>query len=390
MAVLPMFHVYGLTLCLTTPVFTAGSVVLMTRFNPRDMLDLLRRTPPHRLPDRAGDLQCHQRSAGKRAADQWRSAIDHRRAAIVHQRGGSLASADCGAIRATDRAKVIEGYGLTEASPVTHACLPDLVRAGSIGLPLPDTHVRVVDFDDPMREMPIGEPGELLINGPQVMTGYYANPEQTSKVLVKDAAGKTWLRTGDIVRMDSDGFFYVLDRKKDMIIRSGMKVYPGSGRACAEPTCGCQRGGGDRAAGCGAYGTARGGDRAQPAKEEQKRIAEELRALCREHLAPYEVPVRFEFMDQLPRSAIGKLLRRELRESSMPGESIEVPSVEEAEETIPDRPSRMSVSKTLGHEAAAGHDSEWRSGNGHDARLNGAARRASPPAKRGGPERVVA
>jgi len=170
------------------------------------------------------------------------------------------------------------------------------------------------------------------------------------------------------VRMDSDGFFYVLDRKKDMIIRSGMKVYPGrvehvlSQHADVKDVAVIGRPDAVHTELPVAVIAPK------PAKEQQKKFAEELRALCREHLAPYEVPVRFEFMDQLPRSAIGKLLRRELRESSSPGESIEVASVEEAEEAIPDRPSRMSMTKTPGHDGAAGHDSEWRSGNGHDTR----------------------
>lgn len=368
LAVLPMFHVYGLTLCLTTPVFNAGSIVLMTRFNARDMLDLLRKQHPTACPivpaicNAISDLlEKEQPINGDK-----QSIIEGLRLCISG--AAPLPRSTAERFERLTGAKVIEGYGLSEASPVTHACLPDLVRAGSIGLPLPDTHVRVVDFDDPMREMPIGEPGELLINGPQVMAGYYANPEQTSKVIIRDAAGKTWLRTGDIVRMDSDGFFYVLDRKKDMIIRSGMKVYPGRvehvlsqhadvkevaviGRADAVHT--------ELPVAVIAP---------QPPKEQQKKISDELRALCREHLAPYEVPVRFEFMEQLPRSAIGKLLRRELRESKNPGEPIEVPSVEEAEETIPDRPSRMSATKTPGHNGAAGHDSQWRSENGHDIR----------------------
>ena len=209
---------------------------------------------------------------------------------------------------------MIEGYGLTEASPVTHANVPGHFRPGSIGLPMPDTRVRIADLDDPTIDVPAGQPGEMLLSGPQIMTGYFANPEQTAKVLVKDAAGVIWLRTGDVCRMDADGFFYVLDRKKDMIIRSGLKVYPIKvervlrmhknvvdvavvGRvdphhnekvvAIITPT---------------------------PSGDREALLVEELRHLCREHLAAYEVPQSFEFMDQLPRSALGKLLKRELRE----------------------------------------------------------------------------
>ena len=123
-------------------------------------------------------------------------------------------------------AQVVEGYGLTEASPVTHVNPPAKPRVGSIGLPLPDTRVRVVDLDTGLRDVGPGEPGEMLISGPQVMNGYFANPEQTDLALHRDGQGHVWLRTGDVVRYDEDGYFYVLDRRKDMIIRSGMKVYP--------------------------------------------------------------------------------------------------------------------------------------------------------------------
>ncbi len=145
------------------------------------------------------------------------------------------------------------------------------------------------------------------------MTGYFANPEQTRKVLFTDAAGETWLRTGDIARMDADGFFYILDRKKDMIIRSGLKIYPGRVEHVLRMH--------QKVKDVAVVGRA---DPHQtevvvavivpaPPIDEQKQLADELRALCREHLAPYEVPQKFEFMAQLPRSALGKLLKRELR-----------------------------------------------------------------------------
>jgi len=215
-------------------------------------------------------------------------------------------------------AVVIEGYGLTEAAPVTHACLPNLVRAGSIGLPLPDTRVRIADLTDVKRDAPAGEPGELLICGPQVMAGYFANPEQSQNALITDHKGDVWLRTGDVVRTDADGWFYVLDRKKDMIIRSGMKIYPGRVEHVLR-----------RHAAVKDVAVVGRPDAVHtelpvaviapaPPEEQRHKLADELRALCREHLAPYEVPASIEFMNELPRSALGKLLKRELRKGPTP------------------------------------------------------------------------
>ena len=181
---------------------------------------------------------------------------------------------------------------------------------------MPDTRVRIVDLEDPSRDVPIGEPGELLISGPQIMSGYFANPEQTNQVLLTDTRGDVWLRTGDVGRMDGEGFFYLLDRKKDMIIRSGMKVFP----VKVERVLRMHKRVGDVAV------IGRPDPRSTervvaviapaPPVDQRKALTEELRALCREHLAPYEVPQAFEFLDVLPRSPLGKLLKRELRKAT--------------------------------------------------------------------------
>jgi long-chain acyl-CoA synthetase len=235
---------------------------------------------------------------------------------------------------------VIEGFGLTEASPVTHANLAGQPRANSIGLPMPDTRVRVVEIDENaeartvlewrhFRDVPMGEPGELLVSGPQIMLGYFANPEQTRLSLVTDPAGATWLRTGDIVRVDEEGFFHVLDRKKDMIIRSGLKIFPAKLEKLLR--------GHPRVADAAVIGRPdpreteivvaiivprESPDKADKAltphdrEADRQRLAEDLRGMCREHLAPYEVPREFEFADSLPRSPLGKLLKRELKKKA--------------------------------------------------------------------------
>jgi long-chain acyl-CoA synthetase len=285
-------------------------------------------------------------------------------------------------------APVIEGYGLTEASPVTHVNLLGKPRPGSIGLPVPDTRVRVVKFDgapDRPEDVAPGEPGEMLVSGPQLMLGYFANPEQTRHALLTDASGVVWLRTGDVVRMDAEGFFYVLDRKKDMIIRAGLKVFPAKvegvllrhprvsdvavvGRAddvktesvvavvVAKPR--------PAPADKSAAAPTPEGDRAQ--------LSDELRLLCREHLAPYEVPQQFEFVTELPRSPLGKLLKRELRKPQ--------PGVEPATSRPPDgdhaeqTPAATPLAKAGhgGNDGANGNGRHSPGGNG--SRLPGAWR----------------
>jgi long-chain acyl-CoA synthetase len=272
-------------------------------------------------------------------------------------------------------APVIEGYGLTEASPVTHVNLLGKPRPGSIGLPMPDTRIRIVDADgDPNhpKDVKPGEAGEMYISGPQLMLGYFANPEQTRTALMTDEEGDVWLRTGDIVRMDEQGYFYVLDRKKDMIIRAGLKVFPGKveavlrkhpritdaavvGRADAVKTeC--------VVAVVVARPPAAPADKSVPAptiQQQQQQLADELRTLCREHLAPYEVPQEFEFMDALPRSALGKLLKRELRKAPAPTS----PAVDPA----PAQPAGNGkpASNGNGNGASHGNGKHFNTGNGN-------------------------
>lgn len=313
LAVLPMFHVYGLTTCLVTGIYTAATLILSTRFQANQTLDLLREHKPTVFP--LVPAICDAISDRVEAdEDKTETTIEGLR--LCMSGAAPLPRATAERFERLTGAKVIEGYGLTEASPVTHANLSGAARLGSIGLPMPDTRVRIVDLDDPGRELGCGEPGEMLICGPQVMTGYFANPDQSSLALSTDDAGDTWLHTGDVARFDADGYFYVIDRRKDMIIRSGMKVYPGKVEKVLRTH--------PRVADAAVVGRAdavhtetvvavlalRG---EMPDADEAKTLEDELRSLCREHLAPYEVPQACEFVEQLPRSALGKLLKRELR-----------------------------------------------------------------------------
>lgn len=308
LVVLPMFHVYGLTACLLTGVLSASGLILVTRFNAGEMVDLIERHRPtvFSLVPAMADAICDE--------------LDRREA---HLRPGSLKLCISGSaplslaiaerFEQTCGVRLCEGYGLSEASPVTHANLPHSPRIGTIGLPLPDTRVRVVDLNDDSRDAAPGESGEMLIAGPQVMKGYFADPEQTARALHLDADGTIWLRTGDIVSYDADGYFRIQDRCKDMINHSGLKIYPGKVENVLRKHA--------QVADVAVVGrldsihTERVIAVVVPRGEvpDADLFARELRALCREHLAPYEVPTDIELRADLPRSPLGKVLKRELR-----------------------------------------------------------------------------
>ena len=333
-AVLPMFHVFGLTTCLMAPVFNASSMVLMTRFNAPEALDLVRRERATVFPlvPAIVSALCDELEKQERKEHRRPPPLDSVRLCVSG--AAPLPPASIERFLKMTGAPVIEGYGLTEASPVTHVNLLGKPRPGSIGLPMPDTRIRIVQVDsDPNhpRDVAPGEAGEMYISGPQLMAGYFSNPEQTRSALWTDEHGDVWLRTGDVARMDEEGFFYVLDRKKDMIIRAGLKVFPAKveGVLRRHP----------RVVDVAVVGRAdevktetvvavvvakveeakpQAADKAAPAptaEQQQARLADELRSLCREHLAPYEVPQVFEFVNELPRSPLGKLLKRELRKA---------------------------------------------------------------------------
>jgi long-chain acyl-CoA synthetase len=321
LAVLPMFHVYGLTLNLIAAVYSASSIVLCTRFHCERVIELIRRHRPTVFP--LVPAICEAISDRLESEDPGPAAGLLAGLRLCISGSAPLPSAVAERFQRLTGATVIEGYGLTEAAPVTHANLPGRARAGSIGLPMPDTKVRVVDLDDPARDVGLNEPGEMLVSGPQVMHGYFSSPEQTAMALSRDDDGTVWLHTGDVVQYDDDGFFHVLDRKKDMIIRSGLKVYPARVervlRMHPQVVDAAVIGRADRVhtQTVVALIVVNASDNGQ-AKEGHEQLIDELRSLCREHLAPYEVPSDFEFVEGLPRSALGKLLRRELRDPPAP------------------------------------------------------------------------
>ena len=207
-------------------------------------------------------------------------------------------------------APICETYGMTEMAPVTHA-IPwaSKPRAGSVGVPVPDTDCRIVDVETGQKEMALGESGEILLKGPQQMKGYFNRPDETSNSL-KDG----WFSTGDIGYMDEEGYLYVVDRKKDMIIAGGFNIYPREideilyehpkiQDACAVGLPDPYRGETVKA-----YIVLKDG---------QSMTDDEVITYCREKLTPYKVPKQIEFMDDLPKSAIGKVMRRHLRDMEL-------------------------------------------------------------------------
>jgi long-chain acyl-CoA synthetase len=205
---------------------------------------------------------------------------------------------------------ILEGYGLTEASPVTHSNPVHRERKpGSIGLPLADTDCKIVDLNDDTREVAAGEAGELCIKGPQVMKGYWHRPDETIHAL-RDG----WLYTGDIARMDGDGYFYIMERKKDMIISEGFNVYPNE----IDEVVMTHPGVADAAA-VGVPDSLRGEKVVLfvVLKEGKQLAHDELLRFCRARLAKYKLPKKIVFKSELPKTAVGKVLRRTLREEAM-------------------------------------------------------------------------
>jgi long-chain acyl-CoA synthetase len=210
---------------------------------------------------------------------------------------------------------IVEGYGLTESSPVlTFNPLGGTIKDGTIGIPVPSTDVRCVDEDgDPV---PVGKPGELVARGPQIMQGYWQRPDETEATV---RGG--WLHTGDIAEMDADGYFKMVDRKKDMVLVSGFSVFPNEVEECIAALPGVLE--------VGVIGVPdeRTGEAVRAyvvADDDSAPSQEEIIAHCREHLAAYKVPRSVEFLDELPKSPIGKILRKDLREAVSVGAGSEI------------------------------------------------------------------
>jgi long-chain acyl-CoA synthetase len=300
LAVLPMFHAYGLTLCLTTAISIGARVVLLPRFDVDQALDAIRRTRPTFLP---GVPPVYSRLAETAP----RHAVDLTSIRIGLSGAMPLPAELVRGWEELTGGFLIEGYGMTETSPIAVGNpISTARRPGSIGVPYPSTRVRVADPDDPSRDVPPGAPGELLVHGPQVFTGYWNRPQETAATLLPGG----WVRTGDIVEQAPDGFLRMVDRAKDLIITGGFNVYPGEVeevlRRHPDVADAAVVGlpGPDGSETVAAAVVARPGSTPDP---------QALRAHCREHLAGYKTPRRIVLVPDLPRSVIGKALHRQVR-----------------------------------------------------------------------------
>jgi long-chain acyl-CoA synthetase len=301
-AVLPLFHAYGLTLCLTFSMSIGATLVLLPRFDVDMLLEAMRRRPATFLP---AVPPIYQRVA---VAAQERGA-DLRSIRFAISGAMSLPAETADLWESVTGGLLVEGYGMTETSPVAlgNPAGPTK-RIGTIGVPFPSTDARVVDRHDSSRDVRHGEPGELLVRGPQVFAGYWERPAETSDVVLADG----WIRTGDVVVMDDDGFFRIVDRIKELIITGGFNVYPSEVEHALREIPGV------RDAAVVGIPSGRGDEDVVAAVvlEPDADLDEEaIREQVREHVAAYKVPRRVFTVEELPVSLIGKVLRRQVRDN---------------------------------------------------------------------------
>ena len=304
---LPMFHSFGLIAMLTQANATGSQIVLVP--NARDVdevIDIIGHYRPNvflGVPALYNAINNHPRvTSGEVSLNSF----------MLNVSGSApLPAATKHEYERLSGSVIIEGFGMSETPVATHGNpLKGQHKLNSVGLPYPDIDVRVVSLNDGVTEVGVGEVGELLLAGPNIMQGYYNMPKETENTL-REKDGKTWLHSGDIVKMDEDGYFYIVDRKKDMALIGGFNVYPASiERALKDHPAVFE------------VGVAaiphpeKQGQEALKAwivlQPDQQVTEEELVQHCQEYLAQYEIPRRFEFIDEIPKSTVGKTLRREL------------------------------------------------------------------------------
>jgi long-chain acyl-CoA synthetase len=300
---LPFAHSFGLTACLNWPMSQGAQIIILPRFELNGFIKMLRKFRPTMLPGVPTlfvALINDPRLARLDLSALW-AAISGSAPLPVEVRDRFESLSGC---------RMLEGYGLTEAGPVTHFNPVQGKRPlGSMGLPLPGTLARVMDQETGTRELDPGEVGELTIRGPQVMQGYWQNPQETAAVL-RDG----WLYTGDLARQDEDGYFYIVERKKDLIISGGYNIYPREVEEVVYQFPGVKE--------AVAFGVpdAYRGEIVKVVIVPRDGVGlnvQELRDFCEQQLAVYKVPKIIEFRAELPKSLVGKVLRRLLREEAV-------------------------------------------------------------------------
>jgi len=306
LAALPLFHIYGMTTAMNAPFFVGARVVLLPRFDVKEVMETIQK---EKVTSFCGVPMMY--IAVNNHPDVAKFNLRSIKSCISG--GAALPVAVRKRFIEITGSHLVEGYGLTEASPVTH-CNPigdaALVKDGSIGIPVPETDAAIVDMDDPSKVLRVGEVGELAVRGPQVMLGYWNRKEETDMVL-RDG----WLLTGDIARMDEQGYFFIVDRKKDMIDVGGFKVWP---REVEEVlfTHPAVR----EAAVVGTPDEYRGESVLAyiilKTESKGKVTEQDIIDFCRATIAKYKAPRRVVFVDELPKTLVGKVLRRKLRDRS--------------------------------------------------------------------------
>jgi long-chain acyl-CoA synthetase len=308
MGVLPLFHIYAMTTVMNFSIRGGGTMVLQPRFVLQDVLKAIHRERSHLLPG-VPTMYMAINQAPKLSRYNLRSLK------------GAISGAAPLPLEVQKQfeqltgAQLVEGYGLTEASPVTH-CSPlgGQRRRGSIGIPLPSTDAAIFDQETGTRRLGPGETGELAVRGPQVMRGYWKRPDETAQVL---RGG--WLFTGDVASVDEDGYFSIVDRKKDMIISGGMNIYP---RDVEEPLYQHPRVKEVVAVG---IPDERWGEAVKVyivLRDGESATEQEIVDYCHTRMARYKVPKFVEFRHELPKSLVGKILRRRLIEEEQTRQTV--------------------------------------------------------------------
>jgi long-chain acyl-CoA synthetase len=300
LGLLPFFHIYGLTVNINFATACGATIVPLPRFDPLETLKAIQRHKPTIFP---GTPSVYMALLQQKALPRY----DLKSVRYCVCGSAPLPIEIMRRFAEVTEAEIIEGYGLTEASPITHFNpIVGQRKPGSIGVPFPDTVARVVDLDgSSTHPLPSGEPGELILRGPQVMRGYWNRPDDTAQTLKQG-----WLHTGDVAVMDEDGYFFIVDRKKDLIITGGYNVYPREieevlhehPKVLEVAAVGVPHR--TRGEVVKVYIVPRPG---------QTLAREEVLAFCKEKLASYKTPKFVELRDELPKTFVGKVLKRTLR-----------------------------------------------------------------------------
>jgi long-chain acyl-CoA synthetase len=295
---LPLYHIFAFSVNLLAMMNVGALSVLIT--NPRDLKTVIKEFERYKVTGVTGVNTLFNALNN----DDDFAKLDFSSLHIANAGGTALQKSVAKEWEQITGNVIAEGYGMTEASPVVTTNPKDGVRIGTIGVPVPSTDVRIVD--DGGNVLSIGEVGELQVKGPQVMKGYYNRPEETAKTITPDG----WLCTGDIAKMDEDGYFTIVDRKKDMILVSGFNVYPNEIEdvIAHHPKV-------DEVAAIGVPDEKSGEAVKVFITSKDKSLSkDELIQYCRENMTGYKVPKQVAFIDELPKSPVGKILRRKLRD----------------------------------------------------------------------------